>query len=104
MHRFLKWRDALHVAPNEKTVLSMIRDYVGAIDPAQLGSLPSEAQRALDPKMDLQSAAVMLLHCELGFSGNEELAQLLHEMAHIFAAASIRLTRLRTEPIVPAPK
>ena len=103
MHRFLKWRDALNAAPDEKSVLAVIREYVAAIDPRHVELLPPECRSALDPRADLQGAAVTILHSELAYVGNEEVAQLLHEIAHTFAAASIRLSRLRTEPLLPAP-
>ena len=101
MHRFLKWREALNAAPDEKTLLRVMRDYVDAIDPSDIERLPLECQAALDPKIDLQTAAVTILHSELAFHGDESVEQLLHEVAHTFSAASIRLSRLRTEPILP---
>ena len=102
MHRFMKWRDALNVAPDEKTLMSVMHDYVRAIDPQLLDQMPAACRSALDPALDLQTAAVTILHCELAFSGPEDVAQALHEVAHTFAAASIRLSKLRTEPILPA--
>ena len=104
MHRFEKWRDALNIAPDEKAVKALMREYVEAIDPKLVELLPADCRQALDGRTDLQSAAVMVLHAELAFEGTEEVAQLLHEVAHTFAAASIRLSRLRTEPIVPSPE
>jgi len=104
MHRFQKWRDALNVALDEKTLLLVIREYVGVIDPQLLARMPLECRRALDASVDLQSAAVTLLHAELAYDGPEDVAQLLHEVAHTFAAASIRLSRLRTELFVPPAK
>jgi hypothetical protein len=102
MHRFHKWRDALNVAPDEETLLEVMRDYVSAIEPRLVALLPPECQRALHPDVDLQAAAVSILHAELAFGGDEPVAELLHEVAHTYAAASIRLSKLRTEPILPA--
>ena len=104
MHRFMKWRDALSVASNEKAVEAIVREYVGVIDRDVMQSLPPECQAAMSGEMDLQSAAVALLHAELSYRGDVLLGEVLHEAAQTFAAASIRISRLRTEPIVPAPK
>jgi len=102
MHRFKTWRDALNAAPNEKAVMAVVREYIDAIDPQLIGLLPIECQKALAGEMDLQTAAVTILHSELTFRGSEQIGQLLHEIAHTFAAASIRLSWFRTEPIIPA--
>jgi len=102
MHRFQKWRDVLTVAPDEKTVAAVMRDYVKVIDPKSLEQMPPECRKALDGSVDLQAAAVALLHAELMYRGSPEMQQLLHEVAHTFAAASIRMSRLRMEPILPA--
>src|ERR1051325_4700627 len=104
MHRFQEWRDALNVARDEKTVAAIMRDYAHAITPQVVDLLPAEAREALSGEMDVQGAAVTLLHVELTFRGNPEIGLLLHEIAHTFAAASVRLSRVRTEPIVPTPE
>ena len=104
MHRFHKWRDALNVAPDEKSLREVVREYVLAIDPGSLERMPPECRAALEPMADLHAAAVTLLHAELAFGSHDEVGQLLHEVAQTFAAASIRLSRLRTEPLLPGPK
>jgi len=103
MHRYWKWRDALFVAPDEPTVVAIVRDYVGTLDAGVIGLLPPECRESLGGHVDVQSAAVALLHSELGFRGNDELGRLLHEVAQTFAAASIRLSRLRTESMLLPP-
>ena len=100
MHRFQRRRDAIQAASSTAAVDEVMMEYGRTIPEAVAASLPPECQRALkDP--DIQSAAVGLLHCELGFKGDPEMAALLHEVAHTYAAASLRITRLTKEP---APK
>ena len=101
MHRFNKWREALQAAGTEDQVLGVLGSYVGSISPQVLEILPSACQKALEDK-DAMGAAVTLLQEELRYQGNPEVAAILHEIAHTFAAASTRLTRIRREPIVPA--
>jgi hypothetical protein len=100
MHRFQRWRDILQAAPDEEAVGRAMRDYVAVLPPAVISLLPEDCQRALCD-LDIQGAAVTLLHCELGFTGDSATAELLHEIAHTFAAASTRITRLGREPLMP---
>ena len=103
MHRFMNWRELLQLAPNAKAVNAIMRDYLLAIEPL-LGSLPEECQRTLrlDEELDVQVAAVTLLHCELRFHGSDEARTFLHEVAHTFAAAAVRITLLHGTPIAPS--
>jgi hypothetical protein len=92
MHRFIRWRDAMQTASSPEDVVRIIGDYVTTIPPEVMSLLPEECQRALrDP--DVQSAAITILHCELGYKGEPFVAEALHEIAHTFAAASLRITR-----------
>ena len=96
MHRFQRWRDLFQGASTVQGVERLIRDYVDSIPPTVLAALPDECRRALgDP--NVQRAAVTILHCELAFKGEPATAEQLHEVAHTFAAASLRITRLTKE-------
>ena len=86
----------MQAAPDVETVGKIMRDYVTTIPPPLLNQLPSECQRAL-ANSDIQYAAVAILHCELGFKGDTLIAEMLHEVAHTYAAASLRITRLTKE-------
>ncbi len=100
MHRFQKWREALQLAPDIHTVNGIVRDYVEAIRPI-LGMLPEECRRiVLQAEPNIQSAAVTLLQAELRFDGVEEVRALLHEIAHTFASAAVRMTLLHPRPVV----
>jgi len=94
MHHFDKWRNILQVAPTEDTVCGVIRDYLAAIDPAALALIPNDCKQAIQAD-DVQVAAVTLLHAELMHRGDASVDELLHEIAHTFAAASVRISRLR---------
>ena len=96
MHRFQRWRQILQEAHTEEAVKRVMRDYVESLTPEVAGLLPERCQEALrDP--DIQSAAVTLLQCELGFSGPDGIAAVLHEIGHTYAAASTRLTAIQKE-------
>ena len=100
MHRFQKWRDALQIAPDEKTLMALMRDYVNGLRPDVLDTLPDGCRRVLSDSatLDVNSAAVTLLHEELAHRGVPGVGDVLHEIAHTFAAAAVRLARLRGQP------
>ena len=103
-YRFQKWRQAIQLAPDAATVDTIIAEYIQCIAPAEMARLPAKCRAALAVSPpDMQVSAVVLLQEELGYSGDGEIAALLHEIAHTFAAASIRLGQIqsRPDPILP---
>lgn len=106
MHRFEKWRQSIQLAPDQKTVAGLVVDYVAGLVPSDVARLPLRCQKALqDPVSDIQGTAVTLLQEELAYIGDPGVAEFLNQLAHTFAAASIRLGQLqgRAEPTVPKP-
>ena len=99
MHRFHRWRELLDAAHTAPAVEEVMRNYAATLAPV-MEALPPECRRAIEFD-DLQTAAVVLLHCELGYNGSAELQQTLHEIAHTYAAASLRLAKIRAEPVAP---
>lgn len=98
MHRFQKWRDALQVAPNEAAVIGVMHNYVESLPDAVRAILPRECHDALEPPFDVSHAAVTLLRAELFHKGRDEERQLLHEVAHTFAVAAVRLATVSSGP------
>ena len=82
-------------------MVAVLQDYVGSIDAQVIAILPKACQKALEDP-DALGAAVTLLQEELRYQGNPEVAQMLHEIAHTFAAASMRIMRMRKDPVLPA--
>jgi len=94
---FKTWRDSIQGAPNEGAVVKLIQEYVSTLS-GLVGELPQESQHALiGNDVDVQAAAVVLLRVELAYRGSSESRQLLHEIAYTFAAASVRVSQLRTQ-------
>ena len=100
MHRFFRWRERLWGANNETAVRDLVAEYLLSLDAEAVRQLPASCQESLAAG-HIQDCAVSLLQAEMAFNGPEEARQLLHEVAHTFAAASVRLSKLRMEPIVP---
>lgn len=100
MHRFKKWRDALQVAASQRSVTRVMRDYARALPADVRATLPADCQYALDDPIDVQEAAVTLVQAELAYTGSGSETDLLHEIAHTFAAAAVRFRGLpdRTQP------
>ena len=99
MHRFNRWREALDAAHTQDAIDRVISEYALTLAPI-LQALPAVCREAVEQE-DLQSAAVTLLHCELAYRGEGDLAQALHEIAHTYAAASLRMSRIKAEPLAP---
>ena len=95
MHRFRNWREAIQASQDAEAVAALIGEYVASIRRSDLDALSDRCRRVLtDPEADIPGAAVILLREELAFDGNHELGNVLHEIAHTFAAASVRLGQL----------
>ena len=91
MHRFHHWRVRIQDANSAREVAGVMEDYLRTIPGATLEVLP--CREALQTA-DISQAAMALLQCEMRFQGPPEVAALLHEVAHTFAAASVRLASL----------
>jgi hypothetical protein len=99
MHRFEQWRDALNTAPDVGTVAGIMESYRVAIDHF-LTILPPECRRALSRSpLEIQTAAITMLLAELSYRGSEEVEEVVHEVAHTFASAAVRVGALeRSDP------
>jgi hypothetical protein len=101
MDQFPRWRELLQLAPDTKTVYGLMQDYIRSIEPLA-GSFPEECRTALrTAEYDIQSAAVALLRAELNCP-RQEVNALLHETAHIFASAAVRVTLVQAKSGAPA--
>jgi len=94
MHRFQKWRDALQLAPSQAAVAGVVADYIAALPAEAWAALPADCVAILRSSTDVQTVAVCLVQAELNFRGSPEAAAIVHEVAHTFAVAAVRLTSL----------
>jgi hypothetical protein len=94
MHRFQKWRDALQVAASQRSVTRVMREYARSLPAHIRGTLSADCQYVLVEPIDVQVAAVTLLQAELAHTGTNPESELLHEIAHTFAAAALRFRDL----------
>ena len=99
MHRFQKWRDALQVAPSQKAVAGVMDNYIAALPSEVWEVLPADCASVLKSSTDVQATALCLVQAELTFQGSPEAAAVVHEVAHTFAVASLRLTSLHGAPL-----
>jgi hypothetical protein len=104
VHTFQTWRDSINGSPNEGAVVRVVQEYVSALA-GLVAELPQECQQTLSggKDMNVQAAAVVLLQVELAYRGTAENIQLLHEVVLTFAAASVRLSQLRTQATAASP-
>jgi len=87
----------LQTATSVSAVNAIMQDYILTLQ-FVLGELPRDCRDALGKDLDVQSTAVTLLHAELHFQGSEEARELLHEAAHMFASAAVRIVQLQPHP------
>jgi hypothetical protein len=98
MHRSQKWRDALQLAPDTKTVAGVMQEYATTLTPMDLEHIPAPCRAAMgESPLDVPAIAVCLLQCELSWKGSPEAWAVLHDVAHIFALAATRLTLVQRE-------
>jgi hypothetical protein len=95
MHHYQRWRSVIARARTRQEVDQVVREYVSCLLPSELSKLPESSQAAVaEATIDLVGAAFVLRRDELGFSGDEETAALMHEMTQTFSAASTRISHL----------
>lgn len=92
-----EWREMLQTAPNVSAVNAIMRDYVLTLQFVH-ALLPRECREELAGELDVHAAAVTLLRAEMHFQGPDEGRALLHEAAHMFASAAVRITQLHPHP------
>ena len=70
MYRFERWRAAIQAAPTKAAVQKVIRDYLDAIMPSDLGRMPPECHLPLAKgDEDVEGAAVELVRFVPGETG-----------------------------------
>jgi hypothetical protein len=91
----------MQIAPTPAAVKSVMDDYVRSLPQEVRAILPADCRHALDTPLEVQAAAVALLQAELSHRGDKDAGMILHEMAHTFAAASVRLASLQSTELLP---
>lgn len=100
MHRFQKWREALQAAGTDRAVFEVMERYVDSLPFSVLEKLPPDCVLAITGHpLDIQNAAVTVLQAELRLPADAETRDFLHEVAHTFAAAALRVTALSARPV-----
>ena len=97
MNRFESSRSLLQVAPNAEAVNAIMRDHVASLGPL-VEVLPENCRAMLSRDFDVHEVAVTLLRAESRFDGSDEAREFLHDLAHTFASAAVRLTFLHERP------
>ena len=90
MYRFHHWRVQIEDARDERAIADVIREYRRTLTPAMLASLPAECREALE-RGDISDAALKCLQAEMKVRDTPDLTALLHEVAHTYAAAAVKL-------------
>ena len=94
MHRFHHWRVQIEDSRDERDLARIIQDYRLTLTPAMVESLPPECRDAIDGN-DISHTALKCLQAEMRCRDTSELTDLLHEVAHTYAAAAVKLIAWR---------
>jgi hypothetical protein len=96
VNEFHRLKQALLGAGTEREIRALLTECLAQISPEEMRVLPENCQMAFASReMDLHDAAMDVLRCDLNFAGDSVPRALLHEVAAVFAAASIRLAQLQ---------
>jgi hypothetical protein len=92
---YARWQSLIQIAPSEDAVIALVRRYLGTLSEAEMMRVPSEIRPSLPSTRDeVAGWAVQLVRAEMKFTGDPEVADLLHQMAVVFSEASTRFARL----------
>jgi len=95
MHHSDNWSRRIGAATTTAAVLELVGSFLGSIAPTELERLPREARVELGRvQRDIHVIAVELMREDLRFAGADNSAEVLHEVAQAFAAASGRLAEI----------
>lgn len=96
MPHFSVVRESILSAPDEREARRLISEALSSVTVGEVASLPIECRWAIvTGSLDFHSAAVELLQCDLKYNGDETTGDLLHQMAELFACASVRFSQLQ---------
>ncbi len=96
MQRFQAWSRRIRSATTAAAVLEIMASFVGSIPPSDLDRLPREVRTELGGE-DIPGLAVDVMREDLRFRGDEQSAEVLHEVALAFAEASGRIAEIDSE-------
>ena len=100
MSQLARWQGMLQKTHTEEAVQGVMREYAATFS-AILEVLPEDIRVGLASD-DIQTAAVTALQAEMRHQGTSDLGKLLHEIAHVYAAAAVRLAKIKRDPLAPA--
>ena len=91
----IRWQSLIQSAPDEATVVGLVRRYLGTLSETEFARLPSHCRPTLPSNRDeIGSWAVTLIRAEMGYKGEAETGALLQQMAVVFSEASTRFAQL----------
>jgi hypothetical protein len=93
--RFRSVREEILDAHSVEGVERVLFDALGRIEPDELKTLPEECLAIVaNRRTDIHETAVTLLHCDLRHRGEGLMAELLRQLAELYASASVRISQI----------
>jgi hypothetical protein len=98
-YRFQRWKSHIEGAQSEAELVTVLTEYCATFLPSDLAQLPEDCPPCmLEAPEDIPARALDFTRCELKAQHGTRAADLLHEIALSFKAASEKLGRLRQNP------
>lgn len=95
MPRFRTQRELILTARDAPEVQRLVAEALGQLTPDEVESLPVECRYVvIDRRIDMHTAAVVLLQCDLKHRGDPDTGELTRQVAEVFSAASVRLSQI----------
>lgn len=91
----IRWQSLIQTAPDEESVIGLVRRYLGTLSEAEVKRLPAGCRPTLPSgREEVASWAVTMMRAEMGYKGDTDTASLLQQMAVVFSEASTRFAQL----------
>ena len=98
-----EWLPGIAQARSERELVQIVRAYLAAWEPSEIQKLPPHCRvEIVSTGLEISSAAVTLVQCELKGGMDEETAVTVRNMADVFVAAQQRLRQLLGQRYDPA--
>jgi len=91
----IRWQSLIQTAPDEDSVIALVRRYLGTLSDAEVKRLPPGCRPTLpSTREEIASWAVTMMRAEMGYKGDAETGSLLQQMVVVFSEASTRFAQL----------
>ena len=98
MRRLSRWQPLVREATSDAELVRIMRDFVGTLTEGEVAQLPPECRpRDIRTREDISTLAVELARTELTYPNDDDVKEVLTQLAAVFAEATTRLSQMSWE-------